>query len=79
MFESKDFFNILCKKENLEIITNFATKGYDEGSKSSKTSSLVILNQIITSLIDKQNKKGSKENAKSDKGGFDEDDDDMIV
>jgi len=53
MFESKEFFNILCGKENLEQIINYATCGFAEGQKSSKTASLMILNQIITSLIDK--------------------------
>lgn len=78
MFESKEFFNILCRKENLEQIINYGMVSFAEGQKSSKTASLMILNQIITSLIDKQNKKGSKESEKPDRN-IDEDDDDMIV
>jgi hypothetical protein len=53
MFESKEFFNILCRKENLEQIINYGIVSFAEGQKSSKTASLMILNQIITSLIDK--------------------------
>ena len=77
MFESKEFFNILCQKENLQTIVDFATVGFEEGSKSSKTSSLQILNQIITSLNDKT-KKGGK-TAQKKELNIDEDDDDMIV
>jgi hypothetical protein len=78
MFESKEFFNILCQKENLETIVGYATVSFEEGSKPSKTSSLQILNQIITSLNDKQNKKGGKDTEKKELN-IDEDDDDMIV
>ena len=76
MFESKDFFNILCQRNNLNTIVEYATAGFAEGQKESKTSSLQILNQIVTSLNDKQNKKGNKDTEKQN--NMDEDDDEIV-
>jgi peroxiredoxin family protein len=44
MFEIKEFFNILVRKDNFERIRNLATAGMTESTKSSKTCSLSVLN-----------------------------------
>lgn len=75
MFEIKEFYNIICKKENVEQIANFATAAMNESTKTSKSSALSVLNQIIYHHIEKQKK---KDQAKADTNK-DEDDDDMIV
>ena len=73
MFEIKDFYNIMCQKENLQKIANMATAGLNESTKDSKCSSLTVLNQIIMNHIDRQKKKDQK--ADADKDNHDEDDD----
>jgi hypothetical protein len=77
MFEIKEFYNIICTKENVKTIADFATAPIGESTKQSKQSALAVLNQIISHHIEKQKK---KDQAKADgaKTG-DEDDDDMIV
>lgn len=77
MFEIKEFYNIICTKENVSTIADFATAPMGESTKQSKQSALAVLNQIISHHIEKQKK---KDQAKADgaKTG-DEDDDDMIV
>lgn len=77
MFEIKEFYNIICTKENVKTIADFATAPMGESTKQSKQSALAVLNQIISHHIEKQKK---KDQAKADgaKTG-DEDDDDMIV
>lgn len=77
MFEIKEFFNIICQRQNVIKIVGFATAGYTESTKASKASSLNILNIIINTLIDRQNKKGGKDEKANGLG--DEDDDDMTV
>jgi len=77
MFETKEFYNILCKKENIQRIADFACAPMNESTKASKTSSLYVINQIISHHIEKQKKKDqSKDETKESNA---EDDDDMIV
>jgi hypothetical protein len=44
MFEVKEFYNIICKKESVEAIADYATAPMNENTKSSKVSSLLVLN-----------------------------------
>jgi hypothetical protein len=71
MFEIKEFLNIICLRENLQKIADFATATV--GTKYSKCSSLTVLNQIILNLIERQKKKDQKTD--EDKDNNDEDDD----
>ena len=73
MFEIKEFYNIICQKENLQKIVEYALAGMTESTKDSKCSSLSVLNQIIMNHIDRQKKKDQK--ADADKDNHDEDDD----
>lgn len=73
MFEIKEFYNIICQKENLQKIVDYAIAGMTESTKDSKCSSLSVLNQIILNHIDRQKKKDQK--ADADKDNHDEDDD----
>ena len=57
MFEIKEFYNLIVNKENLTKIADFATAGMSESTKYSKCSSLTVLNQIVSSNIEKQKKK----------------------
>ena len=57
MFEIKEFYNIICKRESITKIINFATAGFSTSTKSSKSCSLVVLNLIITNHIDRLKKK----------------------
>jgi len=57
MFEVKEFYNIICKKENVQKIADFATAAMGESTKQSKQSALSVLNQIISNHIEKQKKK----------------------
>jgi hypothetical protein len=77
MFETKEFYNILCKKDNLKKIANYACAAMNESTKASKTSSLTVLNQIISHHIEKQKKKDQSKN--ENKEATNEDEDDMIV
>lgn len=74
MFETKEFYNIICKRENITKIVNFATAGFAESTKSSKSCSLVVLNIIITNHIDRLKKKDQKGDDKPDNTNDDEDD-----
>ena len=76
MFEIKDFYNLICEKENLTKIIDFALAGMDESTKHSKCSSLTVLNQIVLSNIEKQKKKDNKDEDKEQ--GHDEDDDIIV-
>lgn len=77
MFEIKEFYNIICKKENVQTIADFATAAMGESTKQSKQSALSVLNQIISHHIEKQKK---KDQAKADGAKAEnDDDDDMIV
>lgn len=77
MFEVKEFYNIICKKESVEAIADYATAPMNENTKSSKVSSLLVLNQIISHNIEKQKKKdANKTEAKT--AGEDEDDDIIV-
>ena len=49
-------FNNLCKQNSLAQLVDFALRGYAEGQRSSKTSSLTILNIILKNLIDRTSK-----------------------
>ena len=73
MFEIKEFYNIICQKDNLQKIVNFAIASMTESTKDSKCSSLAVLNQIIMNHIERQKKKDQKTDA--DKDNHDEDDD----
>jgi hypothetical protein len=44
MFEIKEFYNLICSKASLTRIVDFALAGMSESTKSSKCSSLVVLN-----------------------------------
>lgn len=57
MFEIKEFYNIICKRESLTKIVNFSTAAFGGSTKTSKSCSLIVLNQIITNHIDRQKKK----------------------
>jgi hypothetical protein len=73
MFEIKEFYNIICQRENLQKIVDLSLAGMNESNKYSKTSSLTVLNQIITNHIERQKKKDQKADAEKD--NHDEDDD----
>ena len=73
MFEIKEFYNIICQKENLQKIVDFAIASMTESTKDSKVSSLSVLNQIIMNHIERQKKKDQKTDV--DKDNHDEDDD----
>lgn len=75
MFETKEFFNILVKKENFERIVNLATAGMNESTKASKTCSLTALNQILSHHIEKLKKKDANKEDKETNN----DDDELIV
>lgn len=75
MFETKEFFNILVKKENFSKIVDFAIAPMNESTKASKTSSLNVLNQILANHIEKLKKKDGNKDEKDNNN----DDDDMIV
>ena len=74
MFEIKEFYNIICKRESITKIVNFATAGFAEGTKSSKSCSLVVLNLIITNHIDRLKKIDQKGDDKTENTNDDEDD-----
>jgi len=74
MFETKEFYSMICKKENIKTIFNFATAPINEGSKASKYSSLQVFSAIITQHVEKLKKKDiAGEESNNDE------DDDMIV
>ena len=73
MFESKEYYNIICSRENLSKIVNFSTQSINESTKASKMCSLIVLNQIIVSNIEKQKKKDKTDTDKAE--NHDEDDD----
>ena len=73
MFESKEYYNIICNRENLNKIINFSTQGILESTKASKMCSLIVLNQIVVSNIEKQKKKNKTDTDKAE--NHDEDDD----
>mgnify|MGYP000483213007 CR=1 FL=1 len=77
MFDTKEFYNILCKKENIQRIADFACAPMDQSTKASKTSSLHVINQIISHHIEKQKKKEQSKDERKDSNADDEDD--MIV
>jgi len=79
MCEIKEFYNLVCKKENIKQIVDFSLAAMGESTKASKTSSLTVLNQIIYLHIEKQKKKDQNraDGTKLDNGN--EDEDDMIV
>ena len=76
MFEIKEFYNIICKRESLTKIVNFSTAAFGESTKTSKSCSLIVLNQIITNHIDRQKKKDQKGDDKTE--NTNDDDDDMV-
>ena len=77
MFETKEFYNILCKKENIQRIADYACAPINRSTKASKTSSLYVINQIISHHIEKQKKKDMTKDDSKDQNADDEDD--MIV
>ena len=76
MFEIKEFYNIICKRESLTKIINFSTAAFESSTKTSKSCSLIVLNQIITNHIDRQKKKDQKGDDKTE--NTNDDDDDMV-
>jgi hypothetical protein len=44
-------FNLLCKEDNLAQLVDFGFRGYSSSQRSSKTSSLTIVNIILNKLI----------------------------
>lgn len=74
LFETKEFYNIICKRESITKIINFATASFDTSTKSSKSCSLVVLNLIITNHIDRLKKKDQKSDDKTENTNDDEDD-----
>lgn len=77
MFEIKEFYNLICQKDNLTKIVDFALDSMYESTKASKCCSLTVLNQIVLNHIEKQKKKDQK--ADEDKEQGIDEDDDMIV
>ena len=75
MFESKEYYNIICSKENLKKIVEFSTKAIPESTKASKMCSLIVLNQIVVSNIEKQKKKDKTD---TDKAENQDEDDDVV-
>lgn len=75
MFETKEFFNILVKKEIFNKIVEYAIAPMNESTKASKTCSLTVLNQILSHHIEKLKKKDANKDDKETNN----DDDDMIV
>ena len=80
LFDYKEqlFYNILCKKENLSQIAEYACAPMNQSTKASKTTSLNVLNQIIYNHIEKQKKKDQSKQEKANAEPHN-DDDDMIV
>lgn len=76
MFEIKEFYNIICKRESLTKIINFSTAAFASSTKTSKSCSLIVLNQIITNHIDRQKKKDQKGDDKTE--NTNDEDDDMV-
>lgn len=77
MFEIKEFYNIICKRESLTKIVDYSTAAFDKSTKTSKSCSLIVLNQIISNHIERQKKKDQKNEDKADTNN--DDDDDIIV
>jgi hypothetical protein len=44
MFEIKEFYNLICGKDNLTKVVDFALAGMTESTKASKCCSLSVLN-----------------------------------
>jgi hypothetical protein len=76
MFETKEFYNILVRKDNFQRIAELSTAAMGESTKASKTCSLTVLNQILSHHIEKLKK---KEASKDENKEANNDDDDMIV
>ena len=77
MFEIKEFYNIICKRDSLTKIVDFSTAAFDKSTKTSKSCSLIVLNQIISNHIERQKKKDQKNEDKAETNN--DDDDDIIV
>lgn len=80
LFDYKDnlFYNILCQKENLRQIGEYACAEMQESTKASKTCSLSVLCQILHNHIEQLKKKDSAKQEKANTEANNEDDD-MIV
>jgi len=77
MFEIKEFYNIICKRDSLNKIVDYSTAAFDKSTKTSKSCSLIVLNQIISNHIERQKKKDQKNEDKAETNN--DDDDDIIV
>jgi len=73
MADTKEFYNIFCNQQNLERIATFASAGLDESTKASKTSSLYVLNNIMTHHLDKMAKKDQAKDEKKENPDEEED------
>lgn len=79
MCEIKEFYNLVCKKENIKQIVDYSLAAMGASTKASKTSSLTVLNQIIYLHIEKQKKKDQNRADRTKLDNGIEDEDDMIV
>mmetsp|Transcript_32815 Transcript_32815/g.50105 ORF Transcript_32815/g.50105 Transcript_32815/m.50105 type:complete len:446 (-) Transcript_32815:607-1944(-) len=75
LVEKKEFFSVLCQKDNLVKLVEYSTALLSESQKQSKLSSLQTLIQVITNFIDIQKKKEQKKEASTDVN----DDDDVMI
>ena len=80
LFDYKDnlFYNIMCKKENLQQIASFATASMDASTKSSKICSLSVLCQILHNHIEQMKKKETSAKEKDTDNDANGEDDDMV-
>lgn len=77
MVDNKDFFNIMLQSENLQKVLDFACAGIDQSTKASKTTSLYVINDIISHHLERAKKKEQSKNERKEANA--EDEDDIIV
>ncbi len=75
LVEKKEFFSVLCRKENMVKLVEYSTALLNESQKQSKLSSLLTLNQVIQNFIEFQKKKEQKKETSQDAN----DDDDVMI
>ena len=80
LFDYKDnlFYNIMCKKQNLQQIASFACASMSASTKASKTCSLSVLCQILHNHIEQMKKKDTAKQEKTEAGEAENEDDDMV-
>jgi hypothetical protein len=62
MLEVKDFFNVICKKENFEKIIGYAVAKTEDSNMESKNAACLILNSVVQWYNDKFSKTSTKKN-----------------